>query len=371
MNILQLSAVKSWGGGENHIENLSYELQRSFPEVNNIILTVTKSEFHKRLLETNYKVIDFPLRVNVDPRAIFTLIKTCKNYKIDLIHLHDPTALSLAVIANNFSKLPPFIFSKKTTFPIKDRKSTFYKYNHPNLKKILCVSKETKKIASKAIKDISKLEVIYHGTRIDNKSAETPFNLRNKLNIDKKTIIIGHIGNHIKAKDLGTWLSTIDYLVHKKERKNLCFVQIGSFSKLTPGVKKRIDQLKLKKYSYLVGALPNASNFIPQFDILLVSSKSEGMPQVIYEAFYHKTPIVATKVGGIPEVIEHQKNGMLSPPGDFKSLGDNILELLSKPELNNIFIKKSFDLLFPEYTAEQMAAKTVDVYRQVIQKNNK
>src|SRR5690606_31686882 len=154
----------------------------------------------------------------------------CKREKIDLVHLHGSTALTLAFIACNFAKLPPFVFSKKTIFPIKNRKQTLYKYDHPQIKKILCVSGAAKKVTEKAIVDKEKLITIYHGTRIDNKSNQTPFNLREKLNIPAENKIVGHIGNHIPAKDFNTLLHAIDHLYNVKDRKDITFVQFGSFS---------------------------------------------------------------------------------------------------------------------------------------------
>jgi len=226
LNILHFSAVKNWGGGGNHIENLCYELSKSNPEVKNIIVVAKNGKFQERLEKSDFSFSTISLSFNLDPRAIFKFIRLCKKYKIDVVHLHGSTALTLAVIACRLAKLPLFIFSKKTIFPIKKRKPTLYKYNHPQIKKILCVSEAAKKVTEEAIQDKEKLVTIYHGTRLDNKSRETPFLLREKLNIPSGNKIVGHIGNHIPAKDLDTWINVIDHLVKDKNIKNISFVQI-------------------------------------------------------------------------------------------------------------------------------------------------
>ncbi|HSI70126.1 MAG TPA: glycosyltransferase family 4 protein [Gillisia sp.] len=368
MNILHLSAVKNWGGGGNHIENLCYELSRSNPEVSNMIVVAKNGQFHERLRKGDIPYATVPMAMNLDPRAILKFIRLCRKHQIDLVHLHGSTSLTLAVVATKLASLPPFIFSKKTIFPIKDRKQTLYKYNHPQIKKILCVSEGARVVAEKAIEDKSKLRTIYHGTRVGNKSTETPWFLRKKFNIPENYKIVGNIGNHIKAKDLETWIASIDLLVNKMDYKDLNFVQIGTFSKITKILQQMLKDYNLEKKVFFTGYLPNASNFLPQFDILSMSSQSEGLPQVIYEAAWHMVPVVSTDVGGIPEFISHNENGLLSPKNDAEKLAENIAVLLANPDLGKTFAARSYEKLQPQFTAEFMARETLQEYRKVLNK---
>ena len=368
MNILHFSPVKNWGGGGNHIENLCYELSKSNPEVRNIIVVAKNGRFEERLEKSDFSYSTIPLAFNLDPRAIWKFIRLCKREKIDLVHLHGSTSLTLAIIASNLAKLPPFVFSKKTIFPIKNRKQTLYKYNHPQIKKILCVSEAVKKVAERAINKKEKLITIYHGTRIDNKSTQTPYNLRERLNIPAANKIVGHIGNHIPAKDLITLIDVIAYLINIKKRKDIIFVQFGSFSGETRFLKEKIARLGLETHIHFMGYIDQASNFISQFDLLTISSKSEGLPQVLYEAAWHKTPVVSTNVGGIPEFIESNYNGLLSEREDALTLAKNIETLLDDPLLGALFAERSHIKLDSSFTAEAMARATLQVYREVLER---
>lgn len=369
MNILHLSAVKNWGGGGQHILNLCYELSKTKKDVKNIVVVAQGGQFHERLKKGNQKFTTLPLAIKVDPRAILKLIKLCKKEKIDLIHIHGSNSLTLAVIANIFTDLPPFIFSKKTSFKIKDRFLTKYKYNHHKLKKILCVSEVTKNIAAAAISDKNKLKTIYHGTCLDNKSTFTPFRLREYYKIPSDNKIIGLVANHIKAKDLFTWVAVIDYLVNEKSIPNLKFVQIGSPSNITNEIKNQLSSKNLDAHVQFIGYSKFAANFIKQFDVFLLTSKSEGLPQVICESFYHKVPVVSTNAGGIPELIENGINGYLSDVGDYRSLGDNIIKLLDEENsLAKKFTALSFEKLTPQYTSSNMANETLKEYEKILDK---
>ncbi|WP_233194520.1 glycosyltransferase family 4 protein [Aquimarina sp. I32.4] len=366
IHILHLSAVTNWGGGENHIENLCSELSITNPEVKNTIFCVNNSPFHERLKNTGIQFTTATLGIKIDPRYIFELGRFCKKETINLIHIHDPSAIQLAIIADKLYNLPPFIFSKKTSFPIKQRKKTLYKYNYSKIKKILCVSEETKKVAEKGIYDHDKLITIYHGTNLKTKSSETSFQLRDKYNIPKSKKIIGNIANHIRAKHLDTWVDIADNLINKEKRNDFFFVQIGTFTERTEALLNRIKELKLENYMLFLGYTINASNFIPQFDISLITSQSEGIPQFIYESMYHKVPVITTNVGGIPEIIEHNNNGLLSDMHDHKTLANHVVNLSKNPQLQMDFIEKGYKKLIENFTTNNMAQQTLVVYKKTV-----
>lgn len=370
MTILHLSGVSTWGGGENHLENLYHEIEKSNPEVTQYILCVKGSEFHKRLSSGNYNYIAAPLKIKVDPRFIFKIIRTCISKKIDLIHMHDPTALTLCVIADRiYGKLPPMVYSKKTSFPIKNRKSTLFKYNYKKIQKYICVSKAVEDVTSESIMDKSKIITIYDGIRFDNKTSKTEFLLKEKYNISKDKIIIGNIGNHIRAKNLLTFIDVVNEIVHTRKMKQFHFVQIGNFTDKTPMYLNKVKELKLENHITFTGFIYNASNFIPQFSIFLMTSQSEGLPQVINEAFYFKTPVVSTNVGGIPEVIINGENGYLSEVNDYKNLSNQIIKLSNDEKLINTFIEKSYKQVIDSFSTETMAKKTLEVYELILYKS--
>lgn len=366
MNILHLSAAKNWGGGENHIENLCRELQHLAPEVRNRVFCIENGLFQERLRSTNIKVELATLAFKMDPRYIYRLIRVCMKQKIDIIHIHDTTALTLAVMADNISNLPPFVLSKKTSFPIKPRKRTLYKYNYPKIKKVLCVSKATQLIAGEQVLEHAKLQCIYHGTNIHNTRINTTVDLRKKLQLDDEKIIIGNIANHIRAKNLETFIKVAFELVHVKKRKDVHFIQIGAFTKRTDALILQIREMDLENHLSLLDDIPGASGLIPQFNISLMTSQSEGMPQFIYESFYQRVPVVSTDVGGIREIVEHGETGLLSPAHDTKALAAHVELLINSPELGKKFTTHSRETIEKHFTSEMMASQTLDVYREII-----
>lgn len=368
MNILHISGVMNWGGGESHIQNLCFELAQTNPDVNNIILCVDGGLFHKKLTQLNIKFFTAKRRRRIDPNFIMRIIKLCKQEAIDLIHLHDPTAMQMAIIADHFANLPPFVLSRKISYPVRKNFLSLYKYNYKKIKKYLCVSDETRNILAQGVKDKEKMVTIYHGTRIDNKSDVTPFKLREQLGIADSTKIIGNIANHYPAKDLFTYVRTVDRLVNEHGRKDVHFVQIGKPADKTPEIMRLVKSYGLEPYISFLGFAENASNFIPQFDIGFMSSKLEGIAQFIYECFYHRVPVVTTNAGGAAEVIESGMTGFIAPKGDDKALALDLMYVLDHPEEAKVIAENANKLLFSQFITPVMAQKTLAIYRDIIEK---
>jgi glycosyltransferase involved in cell wall biosynthesis len=366
MNILHVSAVKSWGGGENHIENLCRELISIDPNTVNTILCAKGGLFQEKLKNSEIPHIAIKLGFKMDPRFSMKLVKICKSNKIDLLHIHDSTALTLCIMGDHLYNLPPFIFSKKTSFPIRQRKQTLYKYNYEKIKRILCVSEATKDMTAEMVLKPQKLECIYHGTNVNTSTNIAPLELRTHLKLKDEIKIIGNIANHIWPKDLETFIMTANELVNVQQIKNIHFVQIGAYTNRTDPYLKKIQELHLEDHISFIDKIPNAASMIPQFDISLITSKSEGIPQFIYESFLKKVPVVSTNVGGISEIIEHGTNGFLAPSGNYEVLADQIIELLNNPELIEKFTTISYEIVNEKYTTGIMAQKTLIQYKTVL-----
>jgi len=369
MNILHISGVLKWGGGENHIQNLCFELAQSNPDVNNIILCVEGGQFHRKLTQLPIKFYTAKRRRRIALDFIKRIISLCKEEAIDLVHLHDPTAMQLAIIADHFADLPPFVLSKKISYPVRKNFLSLYKYNYKKIQRYLCVSDETHGVLAEGVKAKDRIVTIYHGTRIDNKSDTAPFKLREKPGIADDKKIIGHIANHYPAKDLFTLVRTLNRLVHDYGRKDFHFVQIGSPSNTTPDIMAMIKSYGLESYISFLGFTENASNFIPQFDIGFMSSKLEGIAQFIYECFYHRVPVVTTNAGGAAEIIKQGVTGFIADKGDDKALARDLVYLMDHPDEAKVVVENANKLLFSQFITPVMAQKTLAVYREIIESN--
>ena len=96
--------------------------------------------------------------------------------------------------------------------------------------------------------------------------------------------------------------------------------------------------------------------------ILIVPSRMESIPQVIKEAFYLKIPVIATNVGGIPEIIENKKTGILIPPENPNQMIEEINNLLKNPPLIDELTENAFNFINENFTWDVLIDKYIQLY---------
>ncbi len=102
-------------------------------------------------------------------------------------------------------------------------------------------------------------------------------------------------------------------------------------------------------------------------DVVVVSSLREGLPNVILEALALARPVVATRVGGIPEIIRDGETGLLIPPEEPEQLAEALLRLLRNPQEGEKFGERGRAVVAREFNVETMARRTAEVYREVLE----
>ena len=100
--------------------------------------------------------------------------------------------------------------------------------------------------------------------------------------------------------------------------------------------------------------------------LLVIPSRMESIPQVIKEAFYLKIPVIATNVGGIPELITDNENGILIPPNDPKELENSVNMLLENDEIANKISEKGYEFVMKNLTWEILLPKYVKFYEDLL-----
>jgi len=144
--------------------------------------------------------------------------------------------------------------------------------------------------------------------------------MRNELGIPQDATVIGYVGRLTAIKDPLTLAAAAD-------------VVAGDPWLLLVGDGELRMPLEGRPRTVLTGERPDPSPYLAAMDVFVMASRSEGMPGALVEAMGAGLPVVATNVGGIPEVVTNGVDGLLVPPCDPGALARGIEEALSRPEL--------------------------------------
>jgi glycosyltransferase involved in cell wall biosynthesis len=366
MKILHLSSNIKFGGSEQQLIHLVEATDKR--NIKNYIFCFDTSELN------NFKDVTKAVFITHPPKKIYSLEilkkinQIVKEENIDLIHIHNGKFILSFMLSNILFNLKcKAIFSKKDM----SRSSSLFskiKYNYSEIYKTTCVTEAIKKRFEKILfkKNHHKLIVIRDGININELKKNKE--ITNNFNLPKDKIVVGNIANHVRAKGLKNLILTIDFLVNVKNIKNIYFIQIGRFTDLTEELNNMIIEKNLTNYIELKGFIQNGHEFLPQFDYFMMTSESEGMPLTILESLYYEIPVITTNVGGIPEVIIHKHNGLLSNSNDFESLANNLIELINDSSLRKKIKENGYELIVNKFDSNIMAEQTIEVYKEAILK---
>lgn len=369
MRILHISGAQSWGGNEQQLIDTIVSLNRL--NIESFVWGVAGSPLEKECIAYNIPFLHAKKKKLNTIANYYYLKQIVSNHQPDIIHLHTSDSLTVFTISDLLFKLnTKCVFSKKGMGSSSSFISKF-KYNYKHINVIACISKSVSTEFSESTlnkKSRTKLVTIYDGININRLKAQRIEKIRQLYNIDKHTIILGHIANHSKAKDIETLIRAIDYLVNTLNFKNVKLLQIGSFSKLTQSYKDLVKSCHLEDYFIFCGFEERASDFMAQFDIYVMSSKREGLSMSICEALYKKVPIVSTRGGGIPEAVIDGFSGLLANVGDYSSLAKQILHMIENPQIQDECRTNGYDHFMKNFSSDITELQWKNTYKNLIMK---
>ena len=145
------------------------------------------------------------------------------------------------------------------------------------------------------------------------------------------------------------------------ESKNWICLIIGS-GELYEQLFRQIKVRGLKDKVFIINHLPHAARYLKAFDIFTLSSVKEGLPYVLLEAGSAGLTVVASDVGGIPEIIENEKTGLLTPPKYRKVLANELERLIKDKNLRSELGKNLQQKITSDFKFEVMLERTKEVY---------
>ncbi len=171
-----------------------------------------------------------------------------------------------------------------------------------------------------------------------------------------KKKVVGTIANFYPTKGL---LHLIDAATELTDPETLIVI-IGDGNQ-RPLLENQIAEKGLKHKVILAGHRSNASQYLPAFDIFVLPSLKEGFPWVVLEAMSAKLPVVATRVGAVPEIIEDGIQGYVVPPGDSHELAERIKTLLQNEHLSQEMGIKGHQKVLFSFTLDAMIQRVTDL----------
>lgn len=367
MKILHLSSEKTWRGGEQQIAYLIEEQIASGEDV--MVFCRRNSLFEKYCLDNDVPFESLSFANNFDLSTAYGLKRLQKKLRFDIIHIHSSRSHSIAILATKLGLRANLILSRRVDFPSSGNILSNHKYNHKQIKKVICVSEKVKEIIGKTIQDKNKLCVVYDGIDLGRfKGNQNSQILHKEYGLSPETKIVANISALADHKDYITFVDTVKE--YKKQYSTpVKFFIIGE-GECREEIEKHIHTTNTSDMITMTGFRNDIKEIFKEIDVFLMTSKEEGLGSTNLDAFANEIPVVATAGGGIPEVVKHMETGLLAPVKSPKMLAEYVERMLTDSDLRTLITDKALKVLRKQFTKEAMAMETMEWYKRVITATN-
>lgn len=315
-----------------------------------------------RAAKAGATLIDIPERNGFDPQTWRRLVAEIKHSRPAILHAHDYKTNVLAVLLGRRFRLP--VMTTMHGYVTRSARLNFYyRIDRWALRRMDCVVVVSADLLSHALSlglDPAKCVVIENAidaTEFSRRTTVAEAKLRLGLPVDR--LVIGAVGRLSEEKGFDRLILAADRLLHNGLDVQVCILGEGD---ARSELEQLIARLGRQDQIQLAGHQSNTIDWYHAMDVFALSSLREGTPNVLLEAMAMEVPIVATRIAGVPKLIEDGVNGLLIEPDDVQGLTQALTRLMADIELRKRLAQAARQTVATEYSFAVRMQKMRSIY---------
>lgn len=357
--------LRAHGGAEVALANLVTHLDRNRFEI------WVGGIFGKGLLEERLRLprghvvsFGFRRRFYADIKGLLRLVHFLKQKQIQVIHTHLFAANTVGRVAAQLARVPIVVATEHNTYLAKPRWCIWVDCLLAGVTTQMIAVSETVRAFAADQAGISRDQfvVIPNGIPLEQIPQLSPrerLAKRVSLEIEADQPVILSVGRLTEQKGYLTLLQAAELVA--REYPETLFLIVGT-GILENVLRKRIARLRLDKHVRLLGFRCDVYELMQISTLLAMPSLWEGLPVTCIEAGACRLPVVASRVGGIPEVVQDGKSGLLVPPKDEVAFAREIIRLIRSPDLCRQMGDHGRHVIEERFDVVSVARRTEDLY---------
>jgi len=364
VNVLQLMTTSNVRGTENliinYVEKSNTELFENYICTLHPVGALHEYAKNKKItallsLGTKYNII----------LASFRLIKLIKKYKISVIHVYGFRTDLICRITLPFTNVRVLISAIHSVYESSPKiLHLIDKLLSPVVDLYISNSKRgTVFYQTRTNISVEKYCTIPSGVDIGKFKKSPKKIFRKKHRIPEDSILISMLAGITGQKGHDTAIEALDSVLREQNGIDCRLVLMGK--DYTGGsILRMVEQKGLSEKVYMLGFCDDDEmhDVFNSTDIFILPSLREGLPTVILEAMSYSIPVIASKVGGIPELIQDGKTGYLIPPGDLIKLKDRLILLINDPQKRKQMGNQGRKLVESQFSLDDMVCSIENKY---------
>ena len=365
------------GGMKNHLINLVKHTDKTRFKV--AVACPPNTILWEELYALGVEMVPISLAGELSPvkdyAVVHKLVKYLHQSGTTILHCHSSKGAFVGRLAAAIARTPIVLFTAHNSifyeeWPAWKKKlmATVEKILARFTDKIITVSDALKQeILDREGLPPNLLTTIYNGIEIERFAQQTDSKtIRRNLNLPELGAVIGTIARLAPQKGISYFLKAASLL----KEYQVSFLVVGD-GPLREALEKEVEELGLNHRVIFAGQQDNIPEILALLDIFVLPSVTEGLPLTILEAMAAGKPVVATRVGGVPEAILEGKTGLIVAPKDPEALAVALASLLGEKDRINRMGTYGQRYVQEKFTVEHMVQKTTDLYNQLLMKKKR
>jgi L-malate glycosyltransferase len=370
---VHVDTARTWRGGQNQVlltvNGLRAIGQRA------ALVAHPDGELRRRAAE-GLELIPLAPRTEMDLTAAWRFARVVKRLAPDVIHAHDPhgvamASLALSLGAASFSKTtrggraPALVATRRVDFHLRGNSFSRWKYRQVDC--FIAASEAIRQMLAGDGIPADRTVTVHEGIDVDHVVAAPPVNVHETFWLPHDAPVVGNVAALVPHKGQRHLIEAAHLVV--REIPDARFIILGE-GELRDHLEHLVKERRLEKHVLLPGFRTDVLGCIKGFDLFALSSVTEGLGTSLLDAMACARPIVATRAGGIPEIVEDGVSGLLVAPRDHTEMAAAIIRLLKDAALRRRFGAAGFMRVQERFTVDRMVAATAAVYARVAGKGH-
>jgi glycosyltransferase involved in cell wall biosynthesis len=321
------------------------------------------SELAQRLERGSLACYPIRHRFEADLFAAIRLACYARKAGYNVLHLHSSHALSWGIMAKLFYPSLKLVASRRVDFHISGNLLSRFKYCSGMLNAVVAISENIHKVLLEDGIPEAKIRLIYSGVDIHKyDQSEVSPKYRNQWQIDDSAIIVGTVAAFVAHKDYRNFVTAA--AIALRSNPSLHFVAVGD------GVQKAMieelaKELGISDKISFTGFQSNVGAHLKAFDIFVMASKKEGLGTSVLDAMSVGLAVIGTRAGGIAEMIEDGKSGLVVDARNSEALAGAILRLANDKELRATLGRGALSRVC-DFDKEHMVDSNIRLYQSLL-----
>ncbi len=360
---LHVNTERTWRGGERQTLLLAAGLRDRGQGVE--VVCPPGSPLGERAHAAGLVVHEIPMRGELDVWAIRALRRIYRESAIDVVQLHTSHAHTLGALARLGRRLPRTIVARRVDYSIHRSGTpgfTHLKYR-AGIDRYIAISAAIRGVlVADGIRE-TRISVVHSGVVPLPPAERDRAAVRSGLGIPLSARVIGNVAHLAKHKGQRHLVAAFDALAPHYPDVHLVIVGEGEERAF---LESEITRRRLGGRVHLAGFHEDVAAHLAAFDLFVMPSEQEGLCTSLLDALGAGLPVVGSRTGGIPEIIEDEVTGLLAPVGDSTALATAIGSLLDDPDRATVLASAGRKKVEERFSAASMIEGTLAVYRELL-----